>query len=796
MKRRRIILLGIAVLGAICALLFLPSASSERKAVEKTRRELQQQGFKTDLSEFNLSTSPELRARASALTNAVFGNRDYRRPVPVSPALKSLRAVGSNSALVVWKEENLDDQQDYIELRRYSGESTWAMIRQKCDEDRALLDSACAAALSGPIRFDLDAKAGFAMRLPHLAALRNLGLQLEMRALLELRDQHQDAAWTNLVALTRLVTAYEPEPAEVSHLVRYASVTTAYDATWQLLQHGGWSEEQLKSLQQQWESVNFFQGWPETAAFSRASGVNACQQERERPFSSGFPLREVFRNPRYAWPAIVNYRRQVQYRHHGSYEDEKDLMVYYRDRETQLRDAIKASSWSEMRQLPGVTNALPFRSKYASGLQSLLNTRQMAMAVRGSEQGPLGRAAEAEAHRRIILTALAVERFHVSRGAYPKTTKELVPAFLERVPIDFMDGMPLRYLLSDDGHYIIYSIGLDCVDNGGIMPSRQKRGWMMDGIADPTGYPGGSRLRQPADLVWPRPATIAEIEAQKADERNAQAVQMKAIEARRAEMEVQEEAERQATVHKLLDFKQPRPPEPNLNGRPISEALQRDAGSKFTLDELLTLRQVVTGQEPNVAAFELPISYDAVTNIGELRLVVDGGNEGLIISPGQMQEALRSTNGNCILTWDTIYDSPGQHALQVELEYVERKKPRPSNRIVPGADFAKPIKIRGPVSPFVSTNICQFNPEYTQYDSRGVTLYAKLPETNGIYKIELMSTAGEHVKTISGSTSNGIINEHWDLIDEQGRKYTNASLDSVFNVTLPDSGRTQSMKGP
>jgi hypothetical protein len=49
---------------------------------------------------------------------------------------------------------------------------------------------------------------------------------------------------------------------------------------------------------------------------------------------------------------------------------------------------------------------------------------------------------------------------------------------------------------------------------------------------------------------------------------------------------------------------------------------------------------------------------------------------------------------------------------------------------------------------------------------------------------------------MSGSTSNGIINLHWDLIDERGQKYTNSSLDSVFNVTLPDSGRSQSMKGP
>ena len=41
------------------------------------------------------------------------------------------------------------------------------------------LDAACAAILSGPIRFNLDASRGGAMLLPHLAMLKDLTQALE-----------------------------------------------------------------------------------------------------------------------------------------------------------------------------------------------------------------------------------------------------------------------------------------------------------------------------------------------------------------------------------------------------------------------------------------------------------------------------------------------------------------------------------------------------------------------------------------------------------------------------------------
>jgi hypothetical protein len=41
-----------------------------------------------------------------------------------------------------------------------------------------------------------------------------------------------------------------------------------------------------------------------------------------------------------------------------------------------------------------------------------------------------------------------------------------------------------------------------------------------------------------------------------------------------------------------------------------------------------------------------------------------------------------------------------------------------------------------------------------------------------------------------------VIRVYWDLLDDHGNRCTNEAIDSVFRVTLPGSGRSQTLKGP
>src|SRR6266516_2657581 len=205
MNRRWKITGVLAAVAVLCGFLLLRSDRNEQKALQDTRPQLRQQGFKIDLTEFNFSTSAELRARAAALTNADFmaavprGAEYARRSTLLQNKPDLMATVGSNAALVVWK---LD------KLQSYSGEDLWPTLRETLNERRAELDAACESALSGPIRFDLKASAGNGMLLPHLPALKRLAQTLGARIVLELHDGNMDAAWTNLLASTRLVISW------------------------------------------------------------------------------------------------------------------------------------------------------------------------------------------------------------------------------------------------------------------------------------------------------------------------------------------------------------------------------------------------------------------------------------------------------------------------------------------------------------------------------------------------------------------------------------------------------------
>src|SRR2546425_474814 len=108
MKGRWRLLVGILGLTIIGIVLFFRLGDKAKLAADQTRRALRQQGFKLEMEEFHLTTSSELRARAAALTAAGI----TLNGLPGSPSaslswqatLDRLKPIGTNSALVIWKE--------------------------------------------------------------------------------------------------------------------------------------------------------------------------------------------------------------------------------------------------------------------------------------------------------------------------------------------------------------------------------------------------------------------------------------------------------------------------------------------------------------------------------------------------------------------------------------------------------------------------------------------------------------------------------------------------------------------
>ena len=87
--------------------------------------------------------------------------------------------------------------------------------------------------------------------------------------------------------------------------------------------------------------------------------------------------------------------------------------------------------------------------------------------------------------------ACALERYRLAHGEYPETLDALAPQFIEKLPHDIINGQPLHYRRTDDGKFVLYSVGWNEKDDGGTVVFTK----------------GGSAVdREKGDWVWQYPA--------------------------------------------------------------------------------------------------------------------------------------------------------------------------------------------------------------------------------------------------------------------------------------------------
>jgi hypothetical protein len=75
--------------------------------------------------------------------------------------------------------------------------------------------------------------------------------------------------------------------------------------------------------------------------------------------------------------------------------------------------------------------------------------------------------ARIEAYDAATRTAVAMTQYRLDHGSLPTQLSDLVPNYLEAIPLDPFDGQPIRLSIKQD-RWIIYCIGPDLVDHGGI----------------------------------------------------------------------------------------------------------------------------------------------------------------------------------------------------------------------------------------------------------------------------------------------------------------------------------------
>jgi hypothetical protein len=78
--------------------------------------------------------------------------------------------------------------------------------------------------------------------------------------------------------------------------------------------------------------------------------------------------------------------------------------------------------------------------------------------------------------------ACALERCRLAYGGYPPTLEALVSQFIEKMPQDIIGGQPLIYRRTGDGKFLLYSVGWNETDDGGVASDKMDQGDWVWGV--------------------------------------------------------------------------------------------------------------------------------------------------------------------------------------------------------------------------------------------------------------------------------------------------------------------------
>ena len=498
------IVLALVLLGFI-GIMMVTTHYQPQSEVEAYKQALLAKGEKLEIAEVVPPSVPPEKNGADVVRAAfallVSNGDDYTN----LPAMMKMVAPGK--AMIGWAQPD---------VRSYFT-NTWENVMAAAAANRPATELLRQAMDYPVIDFQLDYNAWPEVPVQHLASLKRCAQKLSAAAMCNLRAGDTASATTNLCALLALVQGTRDERTLISQLVRLAMASIAASADWELLQSANATDAELAMLQRNWDRLEFVEAVGNSFLMERAGGEFALQEMRasDADFNrfAGLPgpggsgggagLRDWLDDLNDAWDNTKLAGAKFMWRASWSYSDELRALqgcqiVLEALRTVQTNQCFNPAYTNMLNRFGamGITNNpdewlikldIPdFRRIFSGELEAFSAVVRKIMV--------------AETAKRVVITAIALKRYQLRHGNYPADLTALVPGFVSRIPVDPVDGRPLRYRLNTDGTFTLYSVGINGKDDGGD-PSSGKGSKPFYNWQNPDAL----------DWVWPQPATAEEV---------------------------------------------------------------------------------------------------------------------------------------------------------------------------------------------------------------------------------------------------------------------------------------------
>jgi hypothetical protein len=322
-----------------------------------------------------------------------------------------------------------------------------------------------------PLVYDLENPC--ATLVPHLARVNGVCSRLSLEACAELAAGQSDQALADVKLILDLADSIKSEPFLISFLVRAGCLQIAIQPVWEGLAEHRWTDAQLQELQARFSSYDFLADLQPTLKAERASGLVMVDLGRKMGlgvFAGLVDGAEDGASQANAQDDNVALYLLVRGIPSGWYYQEKlNYSTLYDARMDGVVDlaAKTVSPRKDASNAGEVNRQIGGSPGWMVPFNIILHHRIIAAMLLGSSGSPIP-AARAQTAADQAALACALERYRLANGQFPETLAALAPRFISRAPNDVITGQPYKYRRADDGQFILYSVGWNEKDDGGV----------------------------------------------------------------------------------------------------------------------------------------------------------------------------------------------------------------------------------------------------------------------------------------------------------------------------------------
>jgi hypothetical protein len=310
-------------------------------------------------------------------------------------------------------------------------------------------------------RFPLsyNSEDSFSILLPHLGALKTSVQTVRLRSVAELQKNQTELAGEDVRLGLYLANSIRTETFPISQMVRLSMLEIALQPVWEGLAEHRWSEPQLIAQDEELAKLDLLadcQKAQKSAIFFSAEEANYLRRHRDYAKQFGhlgintvtdiqykFALYRYMPGGRFYQSALKNGRTLMKYFPAVNHDTMTISPALIRQADDNARAGVRFVD--PLDALNKMFNAEFFMGNF------------MKQIAAGQSSVDLARA------------AIALERYRLAHGEYPESLDALAPQFMEKIPHDIIGGGPLKYRRTSDGQFVLYSVGWNERDDGGVV---------------------------------------------------------------------------------------------------------------------------------------------------------------------------------------------------------------------------------------------------------------------------------------------------------------------------------------